>query len=134
MSRFNRSSVKTVSQPRSAALLALVCMTPGYCSPNGDAGEAPAKNSLAFALFVQGRMEDAIALAVESIQIDLSIGGRFQIANTLTNIGHAYAKLGDLPRAQAYLKRARETHELYGDKDNRVDTLIVSAEAALEGG
>src|SRR6185312_15373708 len=94
--------------------------------------EARAKNSLAFALFVQGRMEDAIALAVESIQIDLSIGGRFQIANTLTNIGHAYAKLGDLPRAQAYLKRARETHERYGDQDNRADTLIVSAETALE--
>ena len=40
-------------------------------------------------MFVQGRYEDAIALALESIQIDLSIGGRFQIAKTLTNIGHA---------------------------------------------
>ena len=96
--------------------------------------EARAKNSLAFALFVQGRFEDAIALAVESIQIDLSIGGRFQIANTLTNIGHAYAKVGDLPRAMAYLKRARETHERYGDQDNRADTLIVSAETAMEIG
>ncbi len=96
--------------------------------------EARAKNSLAFALFVQGRFEDAIALAVESIQIDLSIGGRFQIANTLTNIGHAYAKVGDLPRAQAYLRRARETHERYGDQDNRADTLIVSAETAMEVG
>jgi eukaryotic-like serine/threonine-protein kinase len=94
--------------------------------------EARAKNSLAFALFVQGQFEDAIALAVESIQIDLSIGGRFQIANTLTNIGHAYAKLGDLPRAIAYLKRARETHERYGDQDNRADTLIVSAETMLD--
>ncbi len=96
--------------------------------------EARAKNSLAFAMFVQGRFEDAIALAVESIQIDLSIGGRFQIANTLTNIGHAYAKVGDLPRAQAYLKRARETHERYGDQDNRADTLIVSAETMIEEG
>jgi len=96
--------------------------------------EARAKNSLAFALFVQGRFEDAIALAVESIQIDLSIGGRFQIANTLTNIGHAYAKVGDLPRALAYLKRARETHERYGDQDNRADTLIVSAETMIEEG
>jgi serine/threonine protein kinase/tetratricopeptide (TPR) repeat protein len=96
--------------------------------------EARAKNSLAFALFVQGRFEDAIALAVESIQIDLSIGGRFQIANTLTNIGHAYAKVGDIPRAQAYLSRARETHERYGDQDNRADTLIVSAETMIEEG
>jgi tetratricopeptide (TPR) repeat protein len=96
--------------------------------------EARAKNSLAFALFVLGRFEDAIALAVESIQIDLSIGGRFQIANTLTNIGHMYQKVGDLPRAQAYVKRARETHERYGDQDNRADTLIVSAETMIEDG
>ncbi len=94
--------------------------------------EARAKNSLAFAMFVQGRYEDAIALAVESIQIDLSIGGRFQIANTLTNIGNAYARLGDLPRAQAYLKRARDTHERYGDQDNRANTLVVSAEIMME--
>ena len=100
----------------------------------GRRQEARAKNSLAFAMFVQNRFEDAIALAVESIQIDLSIGGRFQIANTLTNIGHAYQKVGDLPRAQAYLKRARETHERYGDQDNRADTLIVSAETMIEDG
>jgi tetratricopeptide (TPR) repeat protein len=94
--------------------------------------EARAKNSLAFAMFVQGRYEDAIALALEAIQIDLSIGGRFQIANTLTNIGSAYAKLGDMARAQAYLKRARETHERYGDQDNRGDTLVVSAEIMID--
>jgi serine/threonine protein kinase/tetratricopeptide (TPR) repeat protein len=94
--------------------------------------EARTKNSLAFAMFVQGRYEDCIALGIESIQINLSIGGRFQIANTLTNIGNAYAKLGDMPRAQAYLKRARETHDRYGDQDNRADTLIVSAEAMMD--
>jgi tetratricopeptide (TPR) repeat protein len=94
--------------------------------------EARAKNSLAFAMFVQGRYEDAIALALEAIQIDLSIGGRFQIANTLANIGAAYSKLGDLPRAQAYLDRARTTHERYGDQDNRADTLLMSAELMLE--
>ncbi len=94
--------------------------------------EARAKHVLAFAMFCQGRYEDAIALAQESIQIDLSIGGRFQLANTLTNIGHAYAKLGDMARAQAYLKRAREAHERYGDQDGRADTLTVSAEVLLE--
>jgi eukaryotic-like serine/threonine-protein kinase len=96
--------------------------------------EARAKNALAYAMFVQGRYEDAIALALESIRIDLAIGGRFQLAKTLTNIGHSYARLGDMPRAQAYLKRAREAHERYGDQDGRADTLLVSAEILLELG
>ena len=96
--------------------------------------EARAKNALAYAMFVQGRYEDAIALALESIRIDLSIGGRFQLAKTLTNIGHSYARLGDMPRAQAYLKRAREAHERYDDQDGRADTLLVSAEVLLELG
>lgn len=96
--------------------------------------EARAKNALAYAMFVQGRYEDAIALALESIRIDLSIGGRFQLAKTLTNIGHSYARLGDMARAQAYLKRAREAHERYGDQDGRADTLLVSAEVLLELG
>ncbi len=94
--------------------------------------EARAKNALAYAMFVQGRYEDAVALALESIQIDLSIGGRFQLAKTLTNIGQAYAKLGDLPRALAYLRRAREAHEQYGDQDSRGDTLITGAAVCLE--
>ncbi len=96
--------------------------------------EARAKNALAYAMFVQGRYEDAIALALESIRIDLSIGGRFQLAKTLTNIGHSYARLGDMPRAQAYLRRARDAHERYGDQDGRADTLLVSAEVMLELG
>jgi tetratricopeptide (TPR) repeat protein len=96
--------------------------------------EARAKNALAYAMFVQGRYEDAIALGLESIRIDLSIGGRFQLAKTLTNIGHSYARLGDMARAQAYLKRAREAHERYGDQDGRADTLLVSAEVMLELG
>ena len=82
------------------------------------AQEARAKNSLAFAMFVLERFEDAIALALSSLSIDLAIGGRFQIAKTLTNIGQAYARLGDQPRALAYLKRARDAHERYGDQDS----------------
>ncbi len=96
--------------------------------------EARAKNALAYAMFVQGRYEDAIALALESIRIDLSIGGRFQLAKTLTNIGHSYARLGDIPRALAYLKRARDAHERYGDQDGRADTCLVTAEVLLELG
>jgi tetratricopeptide (TPR) repeat protein len=96
--------------------------------------EARAKNALAYAMFVQGRYEDAIALALESIRIDLSIGGRFQLAKTLTNIGQSYARLGDMQRGLAYLKRARDAHERYGDQDGRADTLLVSAEVALELG
>ena len=86
-------------------------------------------------MFVQGRYEDAIALALESIQIDLSIGGRFQIAKTLTNIGHVVLpRSATSPRALAYLKRAREAHERYGDQDGRADTLLVSAQVTLELG
>jgi tetratricopeptide (TPR) repeat protein len=96
--------------------------------------EARAKNALAFAMFVMERFEDSIALAVASISIDLAIGGRFQLAKTLTNIGQSYARLGDLVRAQAYLKRARDAHERYADQDARADTLIVSAEVMMEAG
>jgi tetratricopeptide (TPR) repeat protein len=96
--------------------------------------EARAKNALAYAMFVQGRYEDAIALALETIQIDLSIGGRFQLAKTLSNIGQAYSRIGDMPRALAYLKRARDAHERYGDQDGRAETLVVSAEVLVEKG
>jgi tetratricopeptide (TPR) repeat protein len=96
--------------------------------------EARAMNALAFAMFVLERFEDSIALALSSISIDLAIGGRFQMAKTLSNIGQAYARLGDLPRGMAYLERAREAHERYGDQDSRADTLIVSAEVMVESG
>ncbi|WP_437736915.1 serine/threonine-protein kinase [Sorangium sp. So ce1335] len=96
--------------------------------------EARAKNSLAVAMFVLERFEDAIAVGLSSISIDLAIGGRFQIAKTLSNIGHAYAKLGDMPRSLAYMKRAREAHERYDDQDARADTLLCSAGILLEAG
>jgi tetratricopeptide (TPR) repeat protein len=96
--------------------------------------EARVKNALSYAMFVQGRYEDAIAVALESIQIDLSIGGRFQIAKTLTNIGHSYFRVGDVARALAYLKRAREAHDRYGDQDGWADTLLVSANVTTEVG
>ncbi len=96
--------------------------------------EARAKNSLAFAMFVIGRWEDAIALALDAIRIDLAIGGRFQIAKTLSNIGQSYARLGDFERGQAYLTRARDAHERYGDQDARADTLMATAEVAIEWG
>ncbi len=96
--------------------------------------EARTKNSLAYAMFVQGRYEDSVSLGLESIQIDLSIGGRFQIAKTLNNIGFSYARLGDMPRARAYMARARDAHERYGDQDGRSDTLLVSAQILIEEG
>ncbi|HEY4157326.1 MAG TPA: protein kinase [Polyangiaceae bacterium] len=95
--------------------------------------EARAKNSLAYALLVLGRFEDGIALALDAIRIDLAIGGRFQIARTLATIGECYASLGDLERGFAYLRRAREAHERYGDRDSRADTLLSMAEIMLEG-
>ncbi|HWO14964.1 MAG TPA: protein kinase [Polyangiaceae bacterium] len=96
--------------------------------------EARAKNSLALAMFVLGRFEDAIALALEAIRIDLSIGGRFQIAKTLSNIGQCYWRLGDVDRAKSYMQRARDAHERYGDQDGRAATLLASAEIFVETG
>ncbi|HEX4337185.1 MAG TPA: protein kinase [Polyangiaceae bacterium] len=94
--------------------------------------EARAKNSLAFAMFVLSRFEDAIALGLEAIRIDLAIGGRFQIARTLANIGRSFARLGDYARARSYLSRAREAHQRYGDQDGRAETLLATAEVLLE--
>lgn len=96
--------------------------------------EARAKNSLAYALLVLGRFEDGIALALDAIRIELSIGGRFQIARTLSTIGACYANLGDGARGLAYLRRAREAHERYGDRDSRADTLLSMAELLLQDG
>jgi len=101
---------------------------------NARRQEARAKNSLAYAMFVQGRYEDAITLALASLQIDVAIGGRFQIAKTLANVGFAYARLGDTPRAYAYIARARDAHERYSDQDGRAETLLVSAQVMIEQG
>ncbi len=96
--------------------------------------EARAKSSLSFAMYVLGQFEDAIALALEAIRIDLSIGGRFQIAKTLSNIGQCYARLGDLRRARSYLDRARDAHEKHEDQDSLADTLLCCAELHVELG
>ncbi|MBN2197542.1 MAG: protein kinase [Polyangiaceae bacterium] len=96
--------------------------------------EAAAKNSLASALFVLGRFEDAIALSLQAIRMDLDIGGRLQIAKTLSTIGQCYARLGDPQRGLAYLRRAREAHERYGDQDARADTVLATAEVLIELG
>jgi len=96
--------------------------------------EARAKNAMGFAMFILERFEDSIALALASLSIDVEIGGRFQIAKTLTTIGRAYSRLGDQPRAIAYLKRAREAHERYGDQNSRASTLLASAESLIETG
>ena len=81
-----------------------------------------------------GRFEDGIALALDAIRIDLAIGGRFQIAKTLSTIGECYASLGDLERGLAYLRRARDAHERYGDRDSRADTLLSTAEILIDFG
>src|SRR5689334_20460201 len=85
-------------------------------------------------MFVLERFEDAIAVGLSSVSIDLAIGGRFQIAKTLSNIGQAHARLGDTQRGLAYLKRARDAHERYGDQDSRADTLLCTAGILLEAG
>ncbi len=96
--------------------------------------EARASNALAYAMFVQGRYEDAIALGMQSIALDLATGGRFQIGKTLTNIGQSYARLGERERAEAYFARAQQAHERYADLDGHADMLVVRAEIAIEYG
>ncbi|MBI4704467.1 MAG: protein kinase [Deltaproteobacteria bacterium] len=96
--------------------------------------EARARNALGFVLFVLGRYEDAIAMCLSSIAIDMMIGGRFQVAKTLSNVGMAYAALGDGARGLVYLQRAREAHERYDDHDGRIDTLLVTANVLVERG
>ncbi|MBK6513919.1 MAG: protein kinase [Polyangiaceae bacterium] len=96
--------------------------------------EARVLTSLAFAMFVLERFEDVIALGLESVKVDLSIGGRFQIAKTLSNVGQAFARLGDLSRGLSFLRRAREAHERYADQDSRADTLLSTAGILIEAG
>lgn len=96
--------------------------------------EARAKSGLAFGMFALERFEDAIVLCRDSLSIDLAIGGRFQIAKTLSLIGQSFARLGDMPRAKAYMARARDAHERYGDQDSRADTLLGSAWIQLLAG
>lgn len=96
--------------------------------------EARAKSSLAYAMYVSGRFEDAIALALDAIRIDLAIGGRFQIAKTLSNIAQSYRQLGDVERSASYFQRARDAHERYEDQDSHADTLLSNAELLLERG
>jgi eukaryotic-like serine/threonine-protein kinase len=96
--------------------------------------EARVMTSLAFAMFVSEKFEDVIALGLESVRIDLSMGGRFQIAKTMSNVGQAYARLGDRARGLSFLRRAREAHERYADQDSRADTLLCTAGILLEAG
>lgn len=96
--------------------------------------EARARNALGFALFVLGRYEDAVSMCLTSIGIDVMIGGRFQVAKTLSNVGMSYARLGDAEHGLAYLGRAREAHDRYQDHDGHVDSLLVTASVLIETG
>jgi tetratricopeptide (TPR) repeat protein len=96
--------------------------------------EARAKSSLAFSLFALGRFEDGILLARQALKIDSAIGGRFQTAKTLANLGLCFAGAGDYDTALDYLKQAREAHERYGERDSRADTLLSAAEVLIERG
>ncbi|MSP24579.1 MAG: tetratricopeptide repeat protein [Myxococcales bacterium] len=96
--------------------------------------EARARNALGFSLFVLGRYEDSIAMCLSALAISRSSGVRFQLAKTLSNIGMAYARLGDVERGLVYLRRARDSHERFEDFDGRVDTLLVLASVLIEHG
>jgi eukaryotic-like serine/threonine-protein kinase len=96
--------------------------------------EARAKSALAYSVYVDGHYEDAISLAFDAIRLDLSIGGRFQMAKTLANIAQCFARLGVYSKAENYFSRAREAHERYEDHDSRAETMLRSAEMFVELG
>jgi eukaryotic-like serine/threonine-protein kinase len=101
---------------------------------NAKRQEARAMNALAYCMIVSDRWEDAVSLADHSLRIDLEMGGRFQVAKTLANLGVACAKLGAYPRAATYFRRACDIHQRYADYDSEADTLLVFAEFMLERG
>jgi serine/threonine protein kinase/tetratricopeptide (TPR) repeat protein len=96
--------------------------------------ESRAKNSLAFAMYVLGQFEDAVALGLESVRLELALGGRAQLAKTLTTIGESYAALGDVQRGLAYLKRVRQTHKRGNEHAVRMDTLVATVRVLIEHG
>ena len=67
--------------------------------------------------------------------IDLEIGGRFQIAKTLTTIGRSYSRLGDQPRAMAYLEaRARRPRAVRRSERPRGDACSRPRKSLIETG
>ncbi len=75
--------------------------------------EARTRNALAYAYLVKGHYEESIAHAGNAVRIDLESGARMQVAKTLTNLGHAFARLGVSKRAGALLEQARQMHIRY---------------------
>ncbi|OQX69731.1 MAG: hypothetical protein B6A08_03765 [Sorangiineae bacterium NIC37A_2] len=96
--------------------------------------ESRAMSSLSFAMYALGRYEDGILLAEDALQIDAAIGGRFQAAKTLANLGLCYAGAGNYGKGLDCLNRARDEHERFGERDTRADTLLSMAEVLLECG
>lgn len=96
--------------------------------------ESRAMSSMSFAMFSLGRYEDGILLAEDAMQIDAAIGGRFQAAKTLANLGLCYAGAGNYAKGLDCLNRARDEHERFGERDTRADTLLSLSEVLLECG
>lgn len=90
--------------------------------------------SLGYALYVQGRYEDAIALTVEALQKLRRIDSKIHVAVGLSTIGACYAGLGDADRALAYLRRAERHHERYLDYDSYGETRILTALVHVDQG
>jgi tetratricopeptide (TPR) repeat protein len=96
--------------------------------------EARSKGALAFALYTQNRLEDAISLSLEAIRIMVSLGARIHIAQPLSLIARCYGQLGDLPRARAYFDRALQTHDRAADREGHAETMIFRVEALIGHG
>ncbi len=90
--------------------------------------------SLGYALYVQDRYEDAMALAVEALEKLRRIDSKLHVAVGLSTIGACYAALGDSAKALVYLRRAEQYHERFLDYDSYGETRIVSALVHVDSG
>jgi serine/threonine protein kinase/tetratricopeptide (TPR) repeat protein len=90
--------------------------------------------SLSYALYVQGRYEDAIALTIEALQKLRRIDSKIHVAVGLSTIGACYAGLGDAERALAYLRHAERYHERFLDYDSYGETRILTALIHVDSG
>ena len=90
--------------------------------------------SLGYALYVQGRYEDAIALTIDALHKLRRIDSKLHVAVGLSTIGACYAGLGDSARALVYLRRAEQHHERYLDYDSYGETRILTALVHVDTG
>ena len=94
--------------------------------------EAQARCSLALSLIYRGDFQDALVLAEEAIQLELTAGGRVGLSRSFTLEASALIRIGALDLAKQAIAQA-EKHESVGvDAESWADLQIVQALLAIE--